>query len=103
MTIRPGRGASRTLIAPLVRQSLIPKPSATAISRDQVLNELGARRGGRTLEQMAAEVGVSFQYLAKVLSGERVPGDKVLEWLGLRKVTATWYERVTIGGGDGRG
>lgn len=46
---------------------------------------LSAAKGGESLERLAGRVGVSFQYLAKVLSRQRTPGPKVLKFLGLRR------------------
>ena len=72
----------------------IPRPSPTALTRCQVIELLKAKRGARTLEPIAAGIGVTFQYLGHVINGgTRTPGERVLRWLGLREVKGVWYER----------
>lgn len=78
----------------LTGAATIPRPSPTALTRHQVIELLKAKRGSRTLESIAAEIGVTFQYLGHVIDdGTRTPGEKVLKWLGLREVKGVWYER----------
>ncbi|HXN71511.1 MAG TPA: helix-turn-helix transcriptional regulator [Candidatus Acidoferrales bacterium] len=58
------------------------------LSQDDVVGLLVHAKGGDSIEVLAARVGVSFQYLARVLTGERSPGPKVLKFLGAKKVVA---------------
>jgi len=60
---------------------------------DQVVSLLEARRGDRTLEQFAAEVGVSYQYLGHIFRRVRSPGRDVLKYLGLKKITLYQHDR----------
>lgn len=48
-----------------------------------VLNMLKARQAGRTQREFAAEIGITQQYLCDVLQGNRKPGRKMLDYLGL--------------------
>jgi len=66
-----------------------------ALDLREVIKELERRRGDRTLMDLAAEIGVSFQQLAKVMNGgKRRPDAKTLKWLGYRKVERTGYVRA---------
>ena len=58
---------------------------------DQVVSLLEIKRGDRTLEEFAEEVGVSYQFLGHIFRKVRPPGKDVLRYLGLRKVTL--YQR----------
>lgn len=68
--------------------------SRPRLTEQQVVAELESMKGSLTLQEFSASIGVSFQYLAKVLNGERTPGDKILEYMGIVKRSETWYERV---------
>ena len=49
---------------------------------------LQQRLKGKTQKQLAAELGLSVQYLADVMTRRREPGPKVLEALGLERVVS---------------
>lgn len=49
-----------------------------------VIELLRKRQGGRKQTEVARELGVSPQYLHDVLSGNRKPSDRILEYVGLR-------------------
>ena len=53
--------------------------------------ELRRRAAGSTQSALAKQIGITRQYLSMILSGERPPGQKVLDFLGLREKTV--YER----------
>jgi len=61
--------------------------SPTYFTIDDVKKVLRAKQGSRTLEEFAAEVGVSFQLISNILLDRRAPGTKILKYLGFRKVT----------------
>jgi transcriptional regulator with XRE-family HTH domain len=49
---------------------------------DELRQALKDRQGGLTLQQYAAEIGLSFQMLSQILNGSRSPGNqKVLDYL----------------------
>jgi transcriptional regulator with XRE-family HTH domain len=50
------------------------------------LDTLQRRCDGRPLNEAAADLGVSSQYLSDVLHGRREPGPKILNALGLERV-----------------
>ncbi len=52
-----------------------------------VVAKLQRRLRGYTQVGLAGDLGVSPQYLSDVLREKRLPGDKILEPLGLRAVT----------------
>lgn len=56
------------------------------LTAEEVVKLLCAHRGGKTLKQFSEEVGCSFQFMAKVLRGQRNPGDAMLDYLKLNKV-----------------
>lgn len=58
---------------------------------DPILS-LKAELQGRTLRELAADIGCSPQFLHQIINRQRPASDSVLRYLGLRKVTA--YERV---------
>ena len=51
----------------------------------QLIRELRARQGQRSLRRFARELGISAAYLSDIYLGRSEPGPKVLEPLGLRK------------------
>ncbi|MFZ3211545.1 MAG: helix-turn-helix transcriptional regulator [Terriglobales bacterium] len=51
----------------------------------QLIRELKARQGHRSLRQFARELGISAAYLSDIYLGRREPGPKLLEPLGLSK------------------
>jgi len=58
---------------------------------DDVRQLLQSRQGDRTQEDLAREIGISYQFLGHILRGVRSPGKDVLKFLGLRKLTV--YQR----------
>jgi AraC-like DNA-binding protein len=60
---------------------------ADYLNTDQVVQLLDDKRADRTLEEFAAEVGVSYQYLGHIFRRVRTPGRGILKYLGLRKIT----------------
>lgn len=46
-------------------------------------------------KDLAQEMGVSETYVSLVLSGQRVPGPKVLHFLGLRRDVTVTYKRAS--------
>ena len=52
----------------------------------EVLKMLRARQGARNQKQLAAEIGVSQQFLSDVFAGKRGPGTRILIYLGLETV-----------------
>lgn len=61
-------------------------------TRADVRAQLATARGQMSVEQFAEKVGVSWQYLYKMLAGQRPPNTKVLKFVGLRK--AETYQRI---------
>jgi hypothetical protein len=59
---------------------------ADYLTSDQVVAMLEAKRGDRTLEEFADEVGVSYQFLGHIFRRVRAPGREVLRYLGLRRI-----------------
>ena len=57
------------------------------------MSVLRKRLDGRTQKEVAAEIGVSPQYLNDALSGYRDIGPKMLDGLGLERVVT--YRRKT--------
>lgn len=53
---------------------------------DEVRQLLESRKGSRTQEDLASDIGISYQYLGHILRGVRVPGERVLKFLGLKRV-----------------
>jgi transcriptional regulator with XRE-family HTH domain len=51
------------------------------------LTMLQKKLRGRSQLDLAKEIGCSETYVSLVLSGERDPGPRILEYLGLEKVT----------------
>lgn len=52
------------------------------------LKILEKRRAGRTLAELARELEVSPAYLSDVLNGNREPGPKILDALGIERVVS---------------
>jgi lambda repressor-like predicted transcriptional regulator len=50
------------------------------------LKILEQRRNGRTIAALSRELGVSPAYLSDVLNGNREPGPKIIDALGLERV-----------------
>lgn len=59
---------------------------AKILSSEQVLQLLKKRQGNRPNTELAAELGISKQYLGDVLRGRRDPGPPILKALGIKKV-----------------
>ena len=54
----------------------------TPYTSEELRQSLEDRRGGLTLKQFAADVGLSLQYVSQILNGTRpIDNDKVLEYL----------------------
>ena len=58
------------------------------------LKILEKRRNGRTLAVFADELGVSPAYLSDVLNGNREPGPKILDALGIERVVSYRQKRA---------
>lgn len=58
------------------------------MTRDDIILLLRKRQGTRTQTELAADIGVSKQYLSDVVLGHRDPGPAILEYLGLVKTYA---------------
>ncbi len=54
----------------------------------QIVAELKRRLKNTSQRQLAEELDVSAAYICKILSGDRQPGRKIAEALGLRRVVA---------------
>ena len=52
---------------------------------EDVIKLLKTRQGTRTQEDFAGEIGISFQLLSNVLMAKRMPGQKILKFLKLKK------------------
>jgi len=63
----------------------------TYLTEKQVVDLLRAKKGSQTQAEIASRMGISMQYLGHILRGIRSPGQKVLKYLGLKKVTL--YQR----------
>ena len=50
------------------------------------LSILREQIAGASLRKIAAVIGVSAPYLSDVMHGNRLPGPKVLKYLGLRRI-----------------
>jgi hypothetical protein len=66
---------------------------AKELTEDQIVDLLVAAKGKEPLETFAPRIGVSFQFVAKVIAGKRGPGKKIAAWLGYRKKVI--YEKVS--------
>jgi transcriptional regulator with XRE-family HTH domain len=69
------------------------KYKSNDLTESEIVGLLAAAKGGQSLEEFAPKIGVSFQYVARVLQGNRAPGKKVLAWLGYKKKVR--YEKVS--------
>jgi len=87
------------------RRRATPSPVVDAVAQFQcpctlhypvayVVEQLKSARGARSIKTYAAEIGVSFQYLAKVLAGKMPPGDRMLESIGMRECGEKRYEKI---------
>ncbi len=56
------------------------------LTRDHVIAEIQRRLEGRTQRDLAADLGISQQYLNGILLGKQDPGPTVLKKLGLERV-----------------
>jgi hypothetical protein len=69
------------------KRKSVPIPCGVHLTDVDVRALLETRRGQRSVEDQADEIGVSWQYLYKMRrSGDRPPNRKVLEYLKLDKV-----------------
>ena len=55
------------------------------MNTDEVLEMLTRRQKGRSLREFAAEIGCSAAFLSDLYRGNRIPGPKIMEFLGLTK------------------
>lgn len=62
------------------------------LTREQFVEILQEKRAGRTLQSFAKDLGVSFQYLGKVFSGEHNPGHVISKKLGFEQIFC--YRRI---------
>lgn len=59
----------------------------TPYTEEELRDALRDRQAGQTLQQFAAEVGISFQFLSQILNGTRsVNNERVLEFLAPPKM-----------------
>jgi ribosomal protein L11 len=64
------------------------------ITNEQLRDIVIAKRGKLTLQKYAAQLGVSFQFLGKVISGDYTPGPTIAKRLGYDQViTVTFRKR----------
>lgn len=80
-----------TQAAPLIRADACRPPAS--LSESEVRELVHGMTANRTKQDVAAELGISPQYLGDILAGRRSPGEKALRRLGLRRVVL--YERVS--------
>jgi DNA-binding XRE family transcriptional regulator len=50
-------------------------------------------QSGKTQEEFAKLIGISQPMLSQILNGDRMPGDSVLRWMGMRHVDHYQEER----------
>lgn len=62
------------------------------INSKQLLAVLDKKRAGRPLVKVAPELGVSYQFLSKVVAGDYAPGPTLAKALGYEQVFA--YRRL---------
>ena len=72
--------------------------AAQVLSRADMIAELRALKGGRSMRKCGLEWGVDFHEISAVLKERQYPGAKLLEILGLREESMVMYVRVTGGG-----
>lgn len=53
----------------------------------KAIDEAGSAR------KLARKIGVSTTFISLIVNGKKEPSGKVLAFLGVRKVTRSWYER----------
>lgn len=61
---------------------------AVAVDAREIVRLVRDKKGERELKPVAAEAGVSFQFLSKVLKGGMAPGPKLAAWVGYEQVVA---------------
>jgi len=62
-------------------------------SRDEVLEMLRERQGEGTQQELAADLGITPQYLCDVFQGKRHLGAKILEALGMYREWSYYFRR----------
>lgn len=62
------------------------------LNRDQVIALLKEKQGDRTAVELAADLGITPQYLSDVYLGKREPGVSILEKLGLYREWAYYRD-----------
>jgi transcriptional regulator with XRE-family HTH domain len=55
---------------------------------------LAARKAGKTMRELAQEIGCSAPYVNDVLKRKRAPGPSILKYLGLTAVKTVVYKRA---------
>ena len=70
----------------MANRKTIPLPCNVHLNEDDVRARLESARGGSSVEDQADIIGVSWQYLYKMRSGDRPPNKKVLDHFKLDKV-----------------
>jgi transcriptional regulator with XRE-family HTH domain len=55
------------------------------LSQEEVVGMLQKKQGDMTQKDLAAQIGVTQQYLCDVLLGRRDPGPRILQFLGIEK------------------
>lgn len=64
-------------------------------TKEQVIAKLRAKQGRKRAGKFAEEIGVSAPYLSDVYAGNRAPGGKILDFMGLAKektVSVVYFE-----------
>ncbi len=56
------------------------------LSRAAVVALLKEKQGDRTQLEFSKEVGVSPAYISEIYRGTREPGEKILNWLKLKRL-----------------
>jgi hypothetical protein len=69
----------------------MPKRSFT---HEDIVRMLRERRGDRSIAALAADFGVTKQYMGKMLKGLEIPGPSILAPLGLKAEKLTVYREV---------
>ncbi len=67
--------------------------AAQILTRAEMIAELQARRGGRSLRKCAYEWGVDFREIGAVINKDQFPGERLLEIMGLREESEIMYVR----------
>lgn len=63
-------------------------------SREDIIEMLTERLGDRPVSALAAEFGVTPQYMGKMLKGLEIPGPSILQPLKLKARKVVVYEKV---------